>query len=35
MQLDGWDGEECGYFDAIEAVDFFVSLDPAHAKEAA
>lgn len=27
MQIEGWDGEKCGYFDAIEATDFFVSLD--------
>lgn len=27
MQLTGWDQHECGYFDAIEAIDFFVSLE--------
>ncbi len=27
MELQGWQGEECGYFDAIEALDFFVMLD--------
>jgi hypothetical protein len=27
MCEEGWQGEDCGYFDAIEAIDFFVSLD--------
>jgi len=27
MWTTGWQGEECGYFDAIEALDFYVSLD--------
>ncbi len=27
MQTSGWQGEDCGYFDAIEAIDFFVPLD--------
>jgi Cas10/Cmr2, second palm domain len=26
MELQGWQGDRCGYFDAIEAVDFFVPL---------
>lgn len=30
MQETGWHGEDCGYFDAIEAIDFYVHL----AKEA-
>lgn len=28
MEIQGWQGGECGYFDAIEAIDFFVSLKP-------
>lgn len=27
MALRGWQAGECGYFDAIEAIDFFVSLE--------
>ncbi|MCA9940584.1 MAG: hypothetical protein KC418_18225 [Anaerolineales bacterium] len=27
MMTSGWSGEDCGYFDAIEAIDFFVRLD--------
>lgn len=34
MQTDGWQDKRCGYFDAIEAVDFFVSLEPETRKEA-
>jgi hypothetical protein len=26
MKNDGWQNNECGYYDAIEAIDFFVSL---------
>lgn len=26
MKTQGWQGERCGYFDAIEAMDFFVAL---------
>lgn len=26
MEIQGWQGERCGYFDAIEAMDFFVAL---------
>jgi hypothetical protein len=26
MQLQGWQGDDCGYFDAIEAIDFFISF---------
>jgi len=28
MQESGWENGECGYFDAIEALDFFVDLNP-------
>ena len=27
MKTSGWQGADCGYFDAIEALDFFVPLD--------
>ncbi len=27
MARTGWQGEECGYFDAIEATDFFIALN--------
>ena len=27
MSMRGWHGGECGYFDVIEALDFFVSLE--------
>lgn len=27
MAIQGWQGERCGYFDAIEAMDFFISLE--------
>lgn len=27
MLTTGWQGDECGYFDAIEALDFYVSLE--------
>ena len=27
MEKLGWQDNQCGYFDAIEAIDFFVSLD--------
>jgi hypothetical protein len=26
MKIQGWQGGQCGYFDAIEAMDFFVPL---------
>lgn len=28
MQQKGWAGDHCGYFDALEALDFYVSLEP-------
>jgi len=28
MKTQGWGGNDCGYFDAIEALDFYVSLEP-------
>ena len=28
MQESGWENDECGYFDAIEALDFYVDLHP-------
>ena len=27
LQRRGWDGDRCGYFDAVEAIDFFVPLE--------
>jgi hypothetical protein len=27
MKTQGWQGKECGYFDAVEALDFFVPLE--------
>lgn len=27
MKLQGWQGQECGYFDAVEALDFFIPLE--------
>lgn len=27
MKLQGWQGQECGYFDAVEALDFFTPLE--------
>lgn len=27
MRIQGWQGQECGYFDAVEALDFFVPLE--------
>jgi hypothetical protein len=27
MHKDGWQGQRCGYFDAVEALDFFVPLE--------
>jgi hypothetical protein len=29
MATNGWQGPECGYFDAVEALDFYISLNPA------
>ena len=29
-QKTGWVGEKCGYFDAIEALDFYVPLKEVH-----
>lgn len=28
MQQKGWAGSDCGYFDALEALDYYVSLEP-------
>jgi len=28
MQKQGWSGHDCGYYDAVEALDFYVSLEP-------
>lgn len=33
MQETGWHGEDCGYFDAIEAMDFYVHLEKEAADE--
>jgi hypothetical protein len=27
MAIQGWQGDRCGYFDAIEAIDFFIALE--------
>jgi hypothetical protein len=27
MKNQGWQGKECGYFDAVEALDFYVRLE--------
>lgn len=34
MRTTGWQGEDCGYFDAIEALDFFIPLDETSVQEA-
>jgi hypothetical protein len=28
FQVSGWHGDSCGYFDALEALDFFIDLEP-------
>jgi hypothetical protein len=33
--MQGWQDERCGYNDALEALDFYVSLEPSSEKEAA
>lgn len=33
MRETGWHGEDCGYFDAIEAIDFYVHLEKEAANE--
>jgi hypothetical protein len=35
MSADGWQGNECGYFDAVEALDFYVALNNKRTQPAA